>query len=250
MTSKSDPPLADQILAHPLRSISDVLAIMQIIDGALPEDDGVRWFNKLYKMVTETIRDELGRGRFSSPATLEELDVVFAGLYFDALVAEERTKGSAPRAWRPLFKARRDTSLAPLQYALAGMNAHINHDLALAVVETCTRTEMEPRRGTAFFDDYLVVNDVLELAEKTATKQITTGILRDVEEALGRVDNMMALWSVRRARDTAWANAEVLWAIRGNELLYETFVKTIGRMAGFAGRGLLLPRGFGGEPGT
>jgi Family of unknown function (DUF5995) len=241
-------PLADRLKAHPLRSIADVLAMMQIIDDASPPGDGVRWFNKLYRMVTEEVGAEIERGRFAKPALIEELDVVFAGLYFDAFIAEERATGSAPRAWRPLFEARAEPSVSRLQYALAGMNAHINHDLALAVIETCTRVGTEPRRGTAFFDDYLAVNDVLEAAEKTATKTITTGIIRDVEEALGRVDNMLALWSVRRARDTAWMNAEVLWAIRDNDLLYGTFVKTMDRMAGFAGRGLLLPRGFGGEP--
>ncbi|MDC3961868.1 DUF5995 family protein [Polyangium jinanense] len=242
--------LADRIKARPQRSIHDVLAVMEIIDGALPSADGVHAFNELYFLVTDRIRAELDRGRFTTPVLLEELDVVFATLYFDAFLAELRAPGSSPRAWQPLFESRSERSISRLQHALCGMNAHINHDLAIAVVETCGRKGIEPRRGTGFFDDYLLINDILEEAEKVATKKLATGVFRDVEEALGRVDNVMAMWSVRRARDAAWANAEVLWAIRDNDLLYETFLKTIDRMAGFAGRGLLLPRGFGGEPET
>ncbi|MRG90401.1 DUF5995 family protein [Polyangium spumosum] len=242
--------LAERIQAHPRRSIHDVLAVMDLIDGALPSADGVHAFNQLYTFVTDNIRREIDRGRFGAPVLLEELDVVFAGLYFDAFVAEIREEGSAPRAWQPLFETRSDRTISRLQHALSGMNAHINHDLAIAVVETCVKKGIEPRRGTAFYDDYLIINEILEEAEKTATKRLVTGVLREVEEALGRVDNVMAVWSVKRARDAAWANAEVLWALRGNDLLYETFLGTIDRMAGFAGRGLLLPRGFGGEPRT
>lgn len=248
MTSREA--LAERILSRPMRSIHDVLAVMETIDGALPSSDGVHAFNELYSFVTDRIRQELDRGRFSTPVLIEELDVVFAALYFDAFVAELRAPGSSPRAWQPLFEARHERSIARLQHALCGMNAHINHDLAIAVVETCTRKSIEPRRGTGFFDDYLLINEILEDAEKIATKKLATGFLRDVEEALGRVDNMMAVWSVRKARDAAWANAEVLWTLRGNDLLYDAFLQTIDRMTGFAGRGLLLPRGLGGEPGT
>jgi len=243
-------PLAERILSRPLRSIHDVLAVMEIIDGALPSADGVHAFNELYCLVTQRIRVELDKGRFAAPVLLEELDVIFAGLYFDAVVAEIRAPGSSARAWQPLFETRHDRSVSRLQHALCGMNAHINHDLAIAVVETCTKKSIEPRRGTGFFDDYLVINDILEEAQKDAIQKIVTGALREVEEALGNVDNMMAMWSVRRARDAAWANAEVLWAIRDNDLLYDTLRQTIDRMAGFAGRGLLLPKGFGGESGT
>jgi Family of unknown function (DUF5995) len=35
----------------------------------------------------------------------------------------------------PLFDARHDRRTAPLQFALAGMNAHISHDLAIGVVQ-------------------------------------------------------------------------------------------------------------------
>jgi hypothetical protein len=38
--------------------------------------------------------------------------------------------------------------VAPIQFALAGMNAHINRDLPLALVATCTARKVAPRRGS------------------------------------------------------------------------------------------------------
>jgi hypothetical protein len=36
-------------------SIQDVISIMQKIDALLPNNDGLKWFNKLYPMVTQQI---------------------------------------------------------------------------------------------------------------------------------------------------------------------------------------------------
>jgi len=125
------------------------------------------------------------------------------------------------------------------------MNAHINHDLAIAIVSTCRLMGKEPSLGTPHHEDYLKVNDLLEVTETQAMATLATGFLRDVEESLGQVDDKVAMWSIRRARDAAWTNAEVLWALRGNDTLFGSFVATLDRMTGFAGRGLLVPVGIG-----
>jgi len=38
--------------------------------------------------------------------------------------------------------------IEPIQFALAGMNAHINHDLPVAIVSTCTELASSPAAGT------------------------------------------------------------------------------------------------------
>jgi hypothetical protein len=121
------------------------------------------------------------------------------------------------------------------------MNAHINHDLALAVVDTCRQENIVPERGTPLSNDFLVVNDILEETEQTSTPMLLTGLLGALERGMGHVDNALAMWSIRHARDSAWTNAEVLWSLRNNETLFDKFAATIDGMAGFAGRGLLLP---------
>src|SRR5215469_116298 len=67
------------------KTIADVIAAMQSIDELLPENDGLKWFNKLYLMVTADVNEKPPGGAWQSPAWLEHLDVVFADFYFQAL---------------------------------------------------------------------------------------------------------------------------------------------------------------------
>ena len=76
-------------------------------------------FNRLYLAVTLAVENEIARVRFRDTRFLAGLDVAFANLYFAALADPSK----APKAWAPLFEARNRRSIAPLQFALAGMNA-------------------------------------------------------------------------------------------------------------------------------
>src|SRR5687768_15795842 len=89
--------------SRPPRTIDDVLAVMHDLDAALHDRDGVKWFNVLYLRVTESVRNDPPAGGWNDPQWLERLDVVFAGLYFNALAS----LNTAPRSWRALFTARR-----------------------------------------------------------------------------------------------------------------------------------------------
>ena len=71
-----------------INSIEDVLSVMRAIDRALPDTDGVKWFNFLYLSVTEAVQAET-TGWEDWPF-LKRLDVVFATLYFDAIRAGSR----------------------------------------------------------------------------------------------------------------------------------------------------------------
>lgn len=238
--SSADLPLANHIETNPPQSIHDVIALMNHIDAALPESDGLKWFNKLYNMVTQAVAHEVDAGRFINGANVAKLDVLFARRYFNAFVLNAKG-GNSPRAWRPLLQYRQRPGVSRLQFALAGMNAHINHDLALAVVDTCRQESIAPDRETPFANDFLIVNEILEETEHTSTPILLTGLLGTLERGMGKVDNALAMWSVKHARDSAWTNAEVLWSLRNNEMLFNNFAATIDGMTGFAGRGLLVP---------
>ena len=56
----------------------------------------------------------------------------------------------------------------------------------------------------------------------------------------GEVDDAVAMWKVRAARETAWTNAEVLWALRTAPALRDAFFARLDSFTGFAGRGLLV----------
>ena len=224
----------------PPETIADVIARMEAIGSAVAPEDGVARFNDLYLAVTTEIAEEAGAGDFEDPEFLARLDVAFAALFFDAVEAGERGAG-VPRAWAPLFEARRRRKVAPIQFALAGMNAHVNHDLCLALVATCEQLGHGLDLGTPQHRDYLRVNATLERVEDEVKERLATGLVAVADEALGRVDDVVAMWSVARARDAAWTHAQTLSTLKAVPVVADRFLLALGRMVGLAGRGLLIP---------
>jgi Family of unknown function (DUF5995) len=219
--------------------IAGVVARMERIASGLPASDGVARFNDLYLAVTRAVLEETAGGEFEDPVFLSRLDVVFAGLYFDAFDddAAGRAIGSA---WKPLFRARTRRGIAPIQFALAGMNAHINHDLSLALVATMAELGLSPKRGTPQFRDFVRVNALLERVEGEVKARLLDEMLSVADEALGRVDDVLAMWSVARARDAAWTHAQALWELRDEPQLHEAFLDSLASFVGLASRGLLI----------
>jgi hypothetical protein len=236
--------LIDVINRRPARTIDEVVDLLQGIDASLPDTDGLKWFNQLYLAVTEAVRAAVvDGGGWNDAPWLTQLDVVFANLYFDALAAGNTNPDAAPAAWTPVLAARPDQSLKKIQFALAGMNAHINRDLPVAVIQTYPAGGSGPDRSSARYADYERINMILETVEGQVKSQFTTGILGVVDAVNGPVDDVLAMWSIRAARDAAWTHAELLWNVRNLPRLQQDFIHTLDGFAGFAGRGLLTHAG-------
>ncbi|HUH15669.1 MAG TPA: DUF5995 family protein [Gaiellaceae bacterium] len=230
----------EDLLRAPLPGrVDDVAARMLAIEEALPERDGVRAFTRLYRAVTEAVDERVRPGTFADARFTRWLDVVFANLYFRALRAHVLGPKRPPRAWAPLFEARSRRGVAPIQFALAGMNAHINRDLPLALVETCRALGVTPARGCPQHDDFRAIDPLLAETEEQVRRELATGLAGLADEALGELDSVVAMWNVRKARAAAWVNAETLWALRDVPFAAGRFAVTLDRMVGFAGRGLL-----------
>jgi len=219
-------------------SIAEVVERMRALQAALPDTSGTAHFNRLYLAVTEAVAQDLRAEAFAAPGFLERLDVRFAGLYFDALAAAE-----PPPAWRPLFDCAERRGILPLQYALAGMNAHINRDLPVALVETWGELGLELRAGGPEHGDFLRVNARLAAVEERVKGSYLTGFFGFLDRVFGRIDDVVAMWNVSRARDAAWVNGTTLWQLRDEPTLSREFLGTLDRTVGFAGRGLLTPAG-------
>ncbi len=210
---------------------------MESIVAPLPRRDGLACFTQLYLDVTRAVRDELARADFADPVFLERLDVEFAALFFAAV-------DNPPHAWAPLFESRLRRGIAPLQFAFAGMNAHINRDLPVALVTTCTALRKELAFDSPQHADFERVNRILDRVEARVKSKYVTGWLNALDRLLhrySRIDDVVAMWNVRAARDAAWAHAEALWALRADPRLTATYVATLDRSVGLASRGLLIP---------
>lgn len=227
-----------------MRTVDDAVAVMAAIDARLPDNDGLKWFNRLYWRVTENVRTAVGGAQsFAAPQFMTALDIVFANLYFSAIVEAERDPARVPSAWRPLFDCRHRPGIARLQYALAGMNAHINRDLPSGIVSVFAAVGGDPLTGDAERRDFDSVNDLLERVEADVKSEFSLGLVHIVDTAAGNLDDVAAMWKVRVARANAWTNAQVLWTLRSSTALRGSFFQSLDRFTGLASRGLLLPTG-------
>ena len=232
----------EQVLGEtPVTSIDGVIRIMQAIDDVLDTDDGLRWFNHLYLRVTVSVESAVRSAQFSDPAFLQNLDVVFANLYFSAMVAGLASVDAAPPAWRPLLTDRHDREVARIQFALAGMNAHINRDLPDGIVKSFLALGGDPLTDGPRKQDFERVNDLLESVEKDVKAEFLTGALADVDHVSAPLDDVIAMWNVRAARAAAWTNAQVLWGLRPQPVLRDQFFDRLDSIVGMSSRGLLLP---------
>jgi hypothetical protein len=228
----------------PVTHVAEAIAQLRAIEDALPASDGVACFARLYRQVTEGVNQALGTSTFSDPTYLARLDVIFVNLFLSALDAWQRDPATAPSAWRPLFAARSQRGIAPIQFALAGMNAHINRDLPVALVSACEALEIELRSGSPEHADFLRINTLLAAVEAKLKAGYLTGwagVLDRIVHRFHRLDDVVAMWDIGRARDAAWTNGEALWALRQTPELAADFATSLDRMVGLAGRGLLIP---------
>jgi len=221
----------------PVTSVAEAIARMEAIVAATPADDGLACFNRMYLAVTQTVNSELGQGFFADPGFMTTLDVVFANFYFAAAGAASEP-ATVPLAWRPLIEQRATAGIEPIQFALAGMNAHINHDLPVAVVTTCAELGTEPAAGP-HFADFQKVDQLLDAAEQSVRQSFESRPELAVDRHLQAVDNLVACWSINSARDLAWQNSLVLWTLRPEPAASGFFLDGLAAATALASRLLL-----------
>jgi len=223
----------------PAATIDDVIAGMHAISASLPIDDGVACFNRMYLEVTEGVNQQVEAGSFGDPAFVLRLDVVFANFYFAAVDALSGPQSAMPPAWQPLLAARGNPEIEPIQFALAGMNAHINHDLPMAVVATCTDLATAPDDG-AHHADYQKVDTLLDASEQSIRESFEPPDVRQVDRHIAAVADLVSNWSITAARDVAWDTAVALWDIRDHQMATQLLTASLARTVAMASRCLLV----------
>ncbi|MGB7554088.1 MAG: DUF5995 family protein [Candidatus Korobacteraceae bacterium] len=234
-----DPILLAAAKAVP-ETVDDVLQTMKVIEDTCIDGDGLKWFNHLYLQVTQAVESRITSGGFSDPPWLAALDVQFARLYFGAL-ASSLSGQPAAECWQVLFTRRNQPLIARIQFALAGVNAHINHDLAQAIVSNCQATDTVPQHGSAQYNDYTALNSTLDILIETAKRELHVRLLGDPLPPVSHLEDTIAAWNVSAARESAWNNAELLWHLEDAAPLASRFMNTLDGLATVAGKALMVP---------
>ncbi len=199
------------------------------------EADGIACFTSLYQTITANILRWLEEGRFENSEYLATLDLEFAERYFQALRSYAFDRPATPRSWRVLFDNRGDPRISRLHFAVAGMNAHINFDLALAIVSACGRLGVDFGVGDQR-KDYMGVNQIFAA---------NTVRLRDEFEAeedpdlVDAVEKLFDDFAIVATREVAWNDAERLWPHRldTTRMAQETWLLDL--RASILGKGML-----------
>jgi hypothetical protein len=223
----------------PVTSVDEAIARMQAIEAALPATDGVACFNRMYLEVTQQVNAKIGAHFFADATFMSRLDVLFANIYFAALDAITASPTAIPTAWQPLIEARSTAGIYEIQFALAGMNAHINHDLPIALTQACADLGTAPDEGS-LHADYQKVDALLDAAEQSVRQSFESSVVAAGDRHAQAVLDLVGNWSINSARDVAWDTSLALWRCRHIATVEDLLMDGLARTVSMASRCLLI----------
>lgn len=171
-------------------------------------------FADTYARMTRAMQAAVEAREFVDNAWVARLVDRFADYYFVAVDAHGAVAGPAiagpaptcPLVWREAFDACTRTDVNELQTILLGINAHINHDLALALADV--------------LEDWNTLDDATRAARLTDHARVNRIIERNVDEiqrdVLARVEPAVALLDVLLGRMDEWLFARLAAHYRQN----------------------------------
>ena len=151
------------------------------------------------------------RHGFENPEFVERLDVVFAGLYFDAEAAIA-SGAQCPVAWRPLIETRSQPRANPVR-ARGYVRAHRSRS------SDRDRHHLRGARaraddGSVAHRDYQRVDGLLATVETQVAGWFDTALIADIEDVTPERTDEQSRCSRVAARDVAWQHAKLLWRLR------------------------------------
>lgn len=235
-----DPQLLSVLKGTAPNNIGAVENQLRALDQLLRINDGLKWFNWLYLSITEAVHASVAGGKWNDPDFIQQLDVSFAMRYFDSLQSY-LSQQPCPCCWAVLFERRADVMIARVQFAVAGVNGHINHDLPQALVATSRRMGKILSHGGPEYSDYVGLNVTLDSVITTAENALKIRLGGDQISDIANLEKRVAAWSVSAAREAAWTNGEVLANLEPFPSLSGRYLSTLDGLAELASTALLVP---------
>ena len=242
------------VVATPPADIAGVLvrlvSVQEILDGLPPSPVAhrVASFNSLYHTITDRVARALHGPEVAEPEFLEMLDVEFAKRYFDALRLWGLEDDTTPDVWEVLFRRAWERRLTPLAAAMLGVNAHINHDLAIALIATWA--ERGAPEGDQVHPDYLLINQIFYEEIPPLRRRYANRMQLRLDHLVGDLDDWSQEVLVTVTRQRAWNQATRLWPLRHDPDDFAQAMLTMDRAAAFVGEALIVTDGMVTEMGN
>ncbi len=158
-------------------------------------------FLSVYVRTTGAVAARLERGGFTASDWMADYLVAFANRYREAVLAHETgdTEALAP-AWRLAFRAADRGEASAVRLAALGVNAHVNHDLALALADVGLGTG--DVRATRRADHRAVTEVIADL-----TGEVRAVLLARTDGAAQAPADERVAGAIAGCRERAWQTA-------------------------------------------
>ena len=169
-------------------------------------------FLSCYRLMTRNVQQAIQAGEFQDGVWVGAFLHRFADYYFDAVEADARREPDTPAVWRRTLDAARQRETAPVQNLLLGVNAHINYDLVLTLVETLEPewAQLSPAQREQRQSDHDHINDIIGRTVDGVQDQVLdryTSWMDLVDRVFGPLDEWMVSRVISHWRTRDWAYA-------------------------------------------
>jgi hypothetical protein len=169
-------------------------------------------FLSCYLLMTRNMLAAIDKGEFGDALWVSRLLHRFADYYFDALAAYDQDSPATPPVWRQAHNATLQPGTQVLQHLMLGVNAHINYDLVLTLVDLLEPewTQLSPEERARRHADHCHVNDVIGRTIDAVQDSIIERfmpVMDIVDKLLGPIDELVVAQLLTRWREDVWKHA-------------------------------------------
>ncbi|HSM25818.1 MAG TPA: DUF5995 family protein [Anaerolineaceae bacterium] len=175
-------------------------------------NDSRRIFLSCYQLMTHNTLKAIERDDFYDSIWVNHMLNRFADYYFIALDKYETDPQAAPLVWQLAHNASRNSKAMAIQSLLLGVNAHINYDLVLTLVDILTpewNTLDEIQRNHRY-TDHDRVNTIIASTIDAVQDDIlepAMPFMEFIDNVFGRLDELLISNLIRNWRENVWNNA-------------------------------------------
>jgi hypothetical protein len=219
------------------RVIQQMQALIQDWTGI---NDSRRIFLSCYQLMTLNTLKAIERDEFFDSNWVNHLLNRFADYYFIALDKYETDPQAAPLVWQLAHNATRSSKALAIQSLLLGVNAHINYDLVLALVDVLTPewNTLDEVQLKNRYTDHDRVNTIIALSIDAVQDDIlepAMPFMDFIDNVFGRLDERLISSLIRNWRENVWNNATHILSTE-NAQYKEEFITRVERDALKIGR--------------
>lgn len=188
--------------------------MQNLVDQWKDAGDGRAVFLHCYLLMTQNMLSAIDDRQFNDSVWTHLLLRHFADYYFAALESYEQ-RGRVPRVWQVAYDAARRPDTHVVQNLMLGVNAHINYDLVLTLVDILApEWEALSEEGRAQrYADHCTVNAVIGRTIDSVQDGVLEPLspsLEVVDWLLGPFDEWLTSRLIAHWRDKVWQDAVTL----------------------------------------